>query len=63
MTRITSQKHFRMVFSMALTLAGLLTLSLLAQPTSVEEPDVDQAEAPELTEEAEKAIERGLQSL
>jgi hypothetical protein len=63
MTGITSHKYFRAVFSMALTLAFLLTLSLFAQPTSVEEPDAAQAEAPELTEEAEKAIERGLQSL
>ncbi len=63
MTGITSYKYFRTVFSMALTLVCLLTLSLLAQPTSVEEPDEAQAEAPELTEEAEKAIERGLQSL
>jgi hypothetical protein len=63
MTGISSHKYFRAVFSMALTLAGLLTLSLLAQPTSVEAPDESQSEAPELTEEAEKAIERGLQSL
>ncbi len=63
MNTIISHKYFRPMFIMTLALASLAMSSLLAQPTSVEEPDGAQTEAPELTEEAEKAIERGLQSL